>query len=280
MEVDKDKMTIKSLIKILVANLGYYVVKKSTLDEMKTDVVSTVKNVINSTADKDLIQNFFGFLVSDSISDAPLSKSQLGQDFFALATSNGGVNKFFIEIGGGDPIISSNSYLLQKGYGWKGIIVEPNPKFIDLILSERCQDGDVELYPFAIAEKEGTSDFLPIGLIGTLPECIDGDFHGKQRRQLLSEQKLIKIEKKSPKTFVEEVVNGRKIDFLSVDTEGSEWEIIKNWPFEACKPHAICVEVNNRAWKLELTSFLISQGYSQKMEAMSKFDSWFILSNR
>jgi hypothetical protein len=277
MEVDKDKMTIKSLIKVLVANLGYYVVKKSTLDEMKTDVVSTVKNVINSTADKDLIQNFFGFLVSDSISDAPLSKSQLGQDFFALATSNGGVNKFFIEIGGGDPIISSNSYLLQKGYGWKGIIVEPNPKFIDLILSERCQDGDVELYPFAIAEKEGTSDFLPIGLIGTLPEYIDGDFHGKQRKKLLSREKLIIIEKKSPRTFVETVINGRKIDFLTVDTEGSEWEIIKNWPFELCKPHAICVEVNNRTWKPELTSFLISHGYSQKMDKISKFDSWFIL---
>jgi len=277
MEVDKDKMTIKSLIKVLVANLGYYVVKKSTLDEMKTDVVSTVKNVINSTADKDLIQNFFGFLVSDSISDAPLSKSQLGQDFFALATSNGGVNKFFIEIGGGDPIISSNSYLLQKGYGWKGIIVEPNPKFIDLILSERCQDGDVELYPFAIAEKEGTSDFLPIGLIGTLPEYIDGDFHGKQRMKLLSREKLIIIEKKSPRTFVETVINGRKIDFLTVDTEGSEWEIIKNWPFELCKPHAICVEVNNRTWKPELTSFLISHGYSQKMDKISKFDSWFIL---
>ena len=90
-------------------------------------------------------------------------------------------------------------------------------------------------------------------------------------------EKLITIEKKSPRTFVETVINGRKVDFLSVDTEGSEWEIIKHWPFELCKPQAICVEVNNRAWKPELTSFLISHWYSQRMEKISKFDSWFIL---
>jgi len=257
--------------------LGYYVIKKSTLNTMKTDAVSTVKNVFNTTTDKELIRNFLSYLVSDSFSDTPLSKSQLGQDFFALAASNNGVNKFFVEIGGGDPIISSNSYLLQKGFGWKGIIVEPNPIFIERILLERCDEGEVELYPYAIAEKEGTSDFLPIGLIGTLPEYIDGDFHGKQRKKLLSREKLITIEKKSPRTFVETVINGRKIDFLSVDTEGSEWEIIKHWPFELCKPHAICVEVNNRTWKPELTSFLVSHGYSQKMDKLSKFDSWFIL---
>jgi FkbM family methyltransferase len=270
-------MLIKSLAKRLIATLGYYVVKKSTLNTMKTDVVSTLKNVLNTTTDKELIRDFLSFLVSDSFSEAPLSKSQLGQDFFALATSNKSADKFFVEIGGGDPIISSNSYLLQKGFGWKGIIVEPNPIFIDQILLERCNEGNVELYPYAIAEKEGPSDFLPIGLIGTLPEYIGGDFHGKQRKKLLSREKLIKIEKKSPKTFVETVVKGRTIDFLSVDTEGSEWEIIKNWPFELCKPNAICVEVNNRIWRPELTSYLISHGYLQKMEKFSKFDSWFVL---
>ena len=257
---------------MLIAKLGYFVVKKSTLHAMKIDIVSVVRSAFNATTDKALIHKFLSYLVSDSYSDTPLSKSQLGQDFFALATSNSGANNFFVEIGGGDPMISSNSYLLQKGYGWKGVIVEPNPLFIDRILLERCHEGDVELYPYAIAEKEGTSDFLPIGLIGTLPEYIDGDFHGKQRKKLLKEVKFITVEKKSPKTFVETSINGRRIDFLSVDTEGSEWEIIKNWPFELCKPHAICVEVNNRTWKPELTSFLISHGYSQRMELISKFD--------
>ena len=271
-------MLIKSISKTLIAKLGYYVVKKSTLIEIKIDAVSTVKNIVNTTTDKALAHKFLSFLISDSFSEVPLSKSQLGQDFFALATSSKNANQFFVEIGGGDPIISSNSYLLQKGYGWNGIIVEPNPMFIDRILLERCHEGNVELYPYAIAEKEGPSDFLPIGLIGTLPEYIEGDFHGEQRKKLLSREKLITIEKKSPRTFVETVINGRKVDFLSVDTEGSEWEIIKHWPFELCKPQAICVEVNNRAWKPELTSFLISHGYSQRMEKISKFDSWFILS--
>jgi len=276
-EANENMKPIKTFSKLLISKMGYHVVKKSTLDEMKIDVVSAVRKLLDTSSDKTLTHNFLNFLVSDTTSSTPLSKSQLGQDFFALAAVKSDVDKFFVEIGGGDPIISSNTYLLQRGHGWKGIIVEPNPRFIDRISLERCNEGEVELYPYAIAEKEGVSDFLPIGLIGTLPEYIDGDFHGKLRKKLLRKEKLIKIEKKSPKTFVESAVNGRRIDFLSVDTEGSEWEIIKNWPFELCKPHVICVEANNRTWKPELTSFMISHGYLQRMEAISKFDLWFIL---
>ena len=75
-------MLIKSISKTLIAKLGYYVVKKSTLIEIKIDAVSTVKNIVNTTTDKALAHKFLSFLISDSFSEVPLSKSQLGQDFF------------------------------------------------------------------------------------------------------------------------------------------------------------------------------------------------------
>jgi hypothetical protein len=54
-------------------------------------------------------------------------KSQLGQD--VLAVSIFGDNGFFVEFGAADAENISNTYLLEKDYGWKGILAEPNPIF-------------------------------------------------------------------------------------------------------------------------------------------------------
>jgi hypothetical protein len=53
------------------------------------------------------------------------SKSQLGQDIFALFTSNFKTGGTFLEIGAADGITLSNSYILEKYFGWTGVLCEP-----------------------------------------------------------------------------------------------------------------------------------------------------------
>ena len=55
------------------------------------------------------------------------SKSENGQDIFALLSSNFSRDKIFIEIGAYDGITFSNTYLLEKKFGWTGILVECIP---------------------------------------------------------------------------------------------------------------------------------------------------------
>lgn len=53
--------------------------------------------------------------------------SQAYQDMFVLSMLNGKVDGTFLEIGAYDPIFVSNTYLLEKEFGWKGISVDIEP---------------------------------------------------------------------------------------------------------------------------------------------------------
>jgi FkbM family methyltransferase len=228
-----------------------------------------------SEVEKSILKEFISYLINDINTTHPKSKSQLGQDFFALGATNKTGSKFFVEIGGGDPLIASNSYLLQSGFGWSGIIVEPNPELIKKTIKVRCNDGNVSVYPFALASKNGAENFLPSGMLGTFERFIGGDFHSKQRKKLKNSEGLMLVETKTPHTFIEEckIVH---IDFLSLDTEGSEWEIISNWPFELIRPTAICIEVNNRSFARDILQFLESKNYINVFPKLPKYDLWFI----
>ena len=120
-------------------------------------------------------------------------------------------------MGGGDPIIASNTYLLQENFGWSGIIVEPNPELVKKTIDIRCKDGKVSVYPFALSNRNGVENFLPSGMLGTFERFIDGDFHSKQRNKLKKSQGLISVETKTPQTFIEEC-RIKQIDFIKCET--------------------------------------------------------------
>lgn len=54
-------------------------------------------------------------------------KRQINQDIFVLYTLNWKRNGFFVEFGATNGIDLSNTYLLEKDFGWKGLLSEPNP---------------------------------------------------------------------------------------------------------------------------------------------------------
>ncbi len=56
--------------------------------------------------------------------------SQVYQDMFILSMTNGKRNGSFLEIGGADPFKGNNTALLEKQFGWKGVSLEYDEKFI------------------------------------------------------------------------------------------------------------------------------------------------------
>jgi FkbM family methyltransferase len=265
------------LIKRIVNKFGYTISSNKTIEYLKHDFMSAIRVLYNNSneAEQSILKLFITNLLSDVELNLPRSKSQLGQDFFALAATTSSSSNFFVEIGGGDPIIASNTYLLQENFGWSGIIVEPNPELAKKTIDTRCNDGKVSVYSFALSSKNGVENFLPSGMLGTFERFIDGDFHSKQRKKLKKSQGLISVETKTPQTFIEEC-KIKQIDFLSLDTEGSEWEIISNWPFELIRPTAICIEVNNRSSASDILQFLESKNYINVLRTLSKYDHWFV----
>jgi hypothetical protein len=57
------------------------------------------------------------------------SNSQAGQDIFAYTMTNKKQNGYFLEIGANHPIAHNNTYVLEKEYNWRGLMVEYDVSF-------------------------------------------------------------------------------------------------------------------------------------------------------
>lgn len=77
------------------------------------------------------------------------TNGQAKQDFFVLSVLKEKKNGYFVEIGSNDPKFINNTYILEKEYGWKGLMVEYDLKWENLykihrpnsdhIINDACQ---------------------------------------------------------------------------------------------------------------------------------------------
>ena len=65
------------------------------------------------------------------------SQSQLLQDIVCVLVNNSKKDGYFVEVGVGDGVQISNTYLLEKQFGWNGLLVEPSKAFHNNIQSSR-----------------------------------------------------------------------------------------------------------------------------------------------
>ena len=68
----------------------------------------------------------------------------------------------------------------------------------------------------------------------------------------------------------------RRIDYLSIDTEGSELDILAHFDFEAYEIRLITVEHNHTALRQPIHDFLVAKGYRRKFEKLSNVDDWYV----
>jgi hypothetical protein len=67
------------------------------------------------------------------------------------------------------------------------------------------------------------------------------------------------------------------IDYLSIDTEGSELDILSNFDFDYYKFKVITVEHNFTEQREKINQLLTSKGYKQVLREISAFDDWYVL---
>lgn len=85
------------------------------------------------------------------ISKSLLSKSQVGQDLFVATMLQEKYNGYYVEIGACHPVWNSNTYMLETGYGWKGLAVEWQAHQVEEINKVRtnlCIHADATIYDY------------------------------------------------------------------------------------------------------------------------------------
>jgi hypothetical protein len=70
----------------------------------------------------------------------------------------------------------------------------------------------------------------------------------------------------------------KNMDYLSIDTEGSEFEILENFNFSKYSFKVITCEHSYEPKRDKIFELLTSKGYARVYEGLSKWDDWYILS--
>lgn len=180
------------------------------------------------------------------------SQSQIGQENYVLEKLNYKTNGFFIELGGGDGKYLSNTYLLEHKYGWNGILIEPSRKFHEISKHRNCM-----AVQSCVSDTVGKAVFV---------EGMTDSWNGGRHHSYLSSLKsnfdellfinntpvkippIEGVEREVSTTLLENILDDCKapaiIDYLSLDIEGNEYSVLKNFPYDRYKFRVITVEHN------------------------------------
>ena len=195
-----------------------------------------------------------------------ISKSENGQDLFAIMANSMKHEGLFLEIGAFDGITFSNTYLLEKRFGWTGLLVECIPtNFRQIVNHRECNsilaaatpvdEDSVEVY------EHPAPNLSRVKQHGNWSR-LSGRFHS--------------VPGISINTIARNILKTRYIDFLSIDIEGSELAVLQTVNYAELKFGAICVEHNFLESGSDIVNLLTSNGYRRINEEYSGNDFWFI----
>jgi len=199
------------------------------------------------------------------------SQSQLRQDLMVLAQTNYKSGGYFVEFGATNGILLSNSYLLEQKYGWSGILAEPGRIWESELRRNR---------PNAIISTSCVWDLS--NQMRTFIENQDAElstvslFHKKKSNRLrYGIANSFKVKTVSLMDLLVENKAPQYIDYLSIDTEGSEFRILQSFDFSKFSFGIITVEHNYGVDRENIYNLLSNAGYVRCFEDVSKWDDWY-----
>ena len=200
------------------------------------------------------------------------SMSQYKQDIFALTELGFKRNGYFVEFGATDGLELSNTYLLEKQFGWSGILAEPAKYWHEEIVKNR----DCHIEKNCVWSRTGEIlkfnqvESANVSTIDLFSNVADG--HQKARRK----STVYEVNTISLLDLLDKYQAPSSIDYLSIDTEGSEYEILKDFDFNKYHFKVITCEHNHTSARDKIFQLLTSNGYVRKFTSLSMCDDWYI----
>ena len=200
------------------------------------------------------------------------SKAQLKQDIFVLSELDCKTGGYFVEFGATNGVDLSNTYLLETKFGWTGILAEPAKVWAEALTKNRKCHID---YDCVWSTSGEVLEFNEVNAaeLSTISTFSGVDEHAATRtsgtKYPVTTISLLDLLKKynAPRT----------IDYLSIDTEGSEFEILSAFDFDAYQFRVITCEHNYTPMREKIYNLLTSKGYTRKFPNLSHFDDWYVL---
>lgn len=189
-----------------------------------------------------------------------VSYSQCGEDILSLyALRVLGIDvPSYLDIGANHPYRFSNTYLMYL-LGGRGINIEPDPEAADFIRRVRPDDTTITA---GVAKKTGEMDFF-LMTTNVANTFIRAEAEELQKRDGNLIKRVVRVPVYNIRTLLAE--RGFMPDFLSLDVEGMDLEILESMDWVDCRPKVICVETIDyfsQKKRPEIVQFLGKQGYT------------------
>ena len=206
---------------------------------------------------------------SDAAKAASASVSQLGQDVWVLERTGFKRGGFFVEIGATDGVLLNNTLLLEREFGWRGICIEPNPTSFEQLRANRS----CRTVPDCVGPVTGDEvEFIFADVYGGIADYAHEDSHAPKRQAYRAAGQYAKLTTISLDDLLTKYGAPRKIDYLSIDTEGSELAILKAFPFDEWEIELLTVEHNFTKQRGEIRTLLEGFGYVCEEH---EWDDWY-----
>lgn len=197
---------------------------------------------------------------------------QAYQDMFALMFLGYKTNGYFVDFGATDGYDISNTCILEKDYGWTGILAEPAKQWHEKLAQNRnCHIDHSVVWranePVMFNERNRGDASVAVEYLNTIDEPWGNDIKEQYEVPGITLTSLLD-RYNAPKD----------IDYISMDTEGNEIEVLETFDFDKYKVKFFSIEHNykesnrNRIYQL-----LTSKGYDRVLIDLSGWDDFYVL---
>lgn len=259
------KRFIKKNIDILLGKLSFILLKKDEylklLDKSKFALLPKLLEKMVDSSNLNLI-----------LKHITNSKAQLFQDIICLEINDFKTNGFFVEFGATNGLMGSNTYMLEKQFNWNGILCEPGINWHkELLLNRSCHIDKSCVYSNSDSKITFFESVHPE--LSTIEIFKNSDQHSASRFLM----KKYDVETISLEDLLRKYNAPKIIDYLSIDTEGSEFDILNAFDFSKYKFKYISIEHNFQVEKRnQIYNLLVKNHYKRIYTDISECDDWYI----
>ena len=173
-------------------------------------------------------------------------------------------NGFYVDVGAHDGISINNTLYFEKNNNWTGINIEPIPKVFERLVMHRPNNINLNC---AVCNHDGETDFLCNTGYTEMISGLKDHFHRLHIHRLMRENrkkgsttKVIQVKTKKLETIFDEN-NIKHINYLSIDVEGAEFEVIKSIHFDKVFIDVIGFEHNYNDRSVPIVDYLQKKGF-------------------
>jgi FkbM family methyltransferase len=173
-------------------------------------------------------------------------------------------NGFYVDVGAHDGISINNTLYFEKNNNWSGINIEPIKKVFDNLVINRPNDINLNC---AVCNNDGETEFLCNTGYTEMISGLKDTFDSRHLQRLYNENstmgsttEIIKVHTKKLETIFDEN-NVSRVNYLSIDVEGAEFEVIKSINFDKVFIDVIDFENNYNDVSIPIVEYLENKNF-------------------